>query len=239
MVDGSVVKAKGWGGILIALGSRNYLLSPVFHCPQNPKNTFTPTTVLSFSNFSRALVDTHQKVVLIDNDNHRHDVITIQDNNLDFAELHIVMMNSEATLDTSTPTSINVHPCTIQPLINALAMSDKTTDEYRPSLHPRTIEFYVMLHKCHSPREKAVHNMNKILNSRYQPFIPGAARKATMIQKSLAKEGSTTLASLELPLHNEHNEHTSSYSSQEIIQPIMNKLSRSVKTYYSPLQQYQ
>ena len=89
MVDGSLVQAKGWGGVLISLGTNTYMISPVFHCLKNPKNTFTPTTVLSFSKFSRAIVDTHHKVVLVDNNNTRHDIITTKDTDLDFVDLNI------------------------------------------------------------------------------------------------------------------------------------------------------
>ena len=102
MVDGSLVQAKGWGGVLISLGTNTYMISPVFHCLKNPKNTFTPTTVLSFSKFSRAIVDTHHKVVLVDNNNTRHDIITTKDTDLDFVDLNIVMINPDASIQIGT-----------------------------------------------------------------------------------------------------------------------------------------
>ena len=235
MVDGSMVQAMGWGGILIALGTTTYMLSPVFHCPQNPKNTFTPTTVLTFSNFKRAIVDTHKRVVLIDNNNTRHDIITTQDNDLDFATLQIVMMNPDATLSYTNQID-NSKISSIQPSINALVTKTEKPS-YRPILHPRTIEYYVLMHKLHSPRDQAIHTINTVLNNRYQPFLIGAQRKANMIQKSLAKDNKTSLASLE-----HINDHPVVHSTHchEIVQPIMNKLSRSAKSYYTrPLQQYQ
>ena len=95
-----------------------------------------------------------------------------------------------------------------------------------------------MAHKCHSPRGNAIHTINTLLNNRYQPFLHGANRKATLIQKSLAKEGSTALASFEAPVSNNIHEHQPPLSTENV-QLIMNKLSRSMKSYYTPLQQYQ
>ena len=44
-VDGSTFKAQGWGGILLSLGNCVYMISPVFYCPNNPRNTFSPQTL--------------------------------------------------------------------------------------------------------------------------------------------------------------------------------------------------
>ena len=86
-----------------------------------------------------------------------------------------------------------------------------------------------MLEQLHSPRDKAIDAMNKVINNKYQPFIVGANRKASLVQKSNANPDETAIASLE-----------SSFSQEnDYIQPIMNKLSRTTKTYYTPLQQYQ
>jgi hypothetical protein len=47
-VSGSKFSAKGWGGLFVRLNDAVHMIAPVFHCPNNPKNTFSPGALRIF-----------------------------------------------------------------------------------------------------------------------------------------------------------------------------------------------
>ena len=89
-VDGSSFMAEGWGGILVSIGLNTYLVTPVFYCPDNPRNTLSPQALISFTGFRKAIIDIGNRFVLVDQFNNKHVINTIKENDLDFVDLNIV-----------------------------------------------------------------------------------------------------------------------------------------------------
>ena len=147
MVNGSYFQAEGWGGVLITIGTSVYLLSPVFHCPKNPRNTIAPLSLLSFTNFFKVIVDTKSKVIFIDPNRIKHTIATRTDNDLDFLDINIVMLNPDAAMHSNITMPNDVSKSTLRPSINA--MTQASTKEYQPFLHPKVIEYFVMLEQLH------------------------------------------------------------------------------------------
>ena len=82
-----------------------------------------------------------------------------------------------------------------------------------------------MLHPYHSPREEAINIMNSVMNNKYHKRIIPPNKHAALVAKSLNQK--STLCTME----QKHD--------YDIVVPILNKLSRKSKQYYTPLQQYQ
>ena len=152
-VDGSYFQAKGWGGILIAIDQQVYLILPVFHCPNNPRNTFSPQALKSFSGFHKAVIDVGEKVVLVDHDRKKTYLTTTGDNDLDFLTLSIVMMHDQDA-DTTVKSSENQVNClildnvkTVIPTITMAEFDEESKITILADSNPSTNFISTMHHK--------------------------------------------------------------------------------------------
>jgi hypothetical protein len=91
---GSGMPSKAWGGVLVQFGDSVYLVAPVYHCPQNPRNTFSPGVLIDFCNFQRVVIDTHRSVNMHDNNGKIHNLPISIHNNLDYVDIKILTLRS-------------------------------------------------------------------------------------------------------------------------------------------------
>jgi hypothetical protein len=89
-VSGSKFSAKGWGGLFVRLNDTVHIIAPVFHCPNNPKNTFSPGALRIFSGFKSVMEDTHKAIYLIDHEDHKFTMPCQIYNSLDYIILWII-----------------------------------------------------------------------------------------------------------------------------------------------------
>ena len=76
--------------MLIKLNGLTHMLSPVFHCPNNPKNTFSPGALKLFSGFKRAMEDMHTAIYFQDNKNTSFSLPCQIYNSLDYITVEVM-----------------------------------------------------------------------------------------------------------------------------------------------------
>ena len=59
-VGGDKIVCSGWGGIIIKCGDRNQIMAPVYYCPNNPRNTLSPSTFTNFCGCQSTLIHTNK-----------------------------------------------------------------------------------------------------------------------------------------------------------------------------------
>jgi hypothetical protein len=94
-VNGSTFQSPGWGGILIRLNNRIYGMYPVHHCPGNPRNTMSPSSIKEFSGFKKAILSMNDSIQLIDFNDHLIDIPILTHNDMDYVELEILHFNAQ------------------------------------------------------------------------------------------------------------------------------------------------
>ena len=238
-VDGSSFTAPGWGGILIALDNEVYLMSPVFHCPTNPCNTFLPQTLKSFLGFKKVIIDTGKKLFLLDGNDNKHHIPTLMQNELNFVDISIIMINKEHRFE-PLMSSCEVDNDFYDPVINSMESNAATiaiTDQ--PSMQAAIkldgvlparalaiiAEYYVYLFPCHSLQDEAIRKWNIIFNSPYQPIRMSQKIVAQQSKKPLDKLKPSTMSVLDC-------------GNGDMYEPVVSQLSQISKQYYTPLQQY-
>jgi hypothetical protein len=111
---GSGMPSKAWGGILAQFDSNVYLVAPVYHCPQNPRNTFSPGVLIDFCGFHCVVIDTHHLVNMQDSHDRIHQLPITIHNNLDYVDIKILTLFSTPTESLSLlpppEHSTTVHP---------------------------------------------------------------------------------------------------------------------------------
>lgn len=100
-VGGSCIKSPRWGGILVKIGDKVYPRYPVYHCPHNPRNTFSPQGFLNYASFQSVIVHTHSHITFIDHDGIESQLPLHQHYDLEYLDLQVMMFN---------------HPCHAFPL---------------------------------------------------------------------------------------------------------------------------
>lgn len=227
-VSGSTFIAKGWGGVIVMFNNHQYLMSPVYYCPENPRHTFSPQSFIDYSTFNKSLVDTHISVDLFDHQN-KHINLPIQvHNDLDFVTIDIAIFQYHKPSQQHN-----------LPTINNLIMPTTTTVELvsapsiTPTRQPSTLifpsnvmakiaEYYVELSTKISPHETAIRNMNILLDNPY---------KSRILPQRPVKLRFDSTVNKKYPAPDP--------SDQIVIQPSISKLARTTKPSYSALQQWQ
>jgi hypothetical protein len=113
---GSGMPSKAWGGVLTQFGTNVYLVAPVYHCPQNPRNTFSPGVLIDFCGFRRVVIDTHHSVHMHDHQDGVHQLPITTHNNLDYVNIKILTLQSPPTQSLSFLSSPE-HTATVNPTI--------------------------------------------------------------------------------------------------------------------------
>jgi hypothetical protein len=114
---GTGMPSKAWGGVLVQFGSNVYLVAPVYHCPQNPRNTYSPGVLIDFCHFQCVVIDTHCLIDMQDNDGHRHQLPISTHNNLDYVDITILTLRpisiptGDLTMTTHPNSAVNPTIC--------------------------------------------------------------------------------------------------------------------------------
>jgi hypothetical protein len=114
---GSGMPSKAWGGVLVQFGTKVYLVAPVYHCPQNPRNTYSPGVLIDFCHFQRVVIDTHRSIDMRDNDGHCHQLPISTHNNLDYVNITILTLKpvsipaGDLTMTTHLNSTVNPTIC--------------------------------------------------------------------------------------------------------------------------------
>ena len=91
-VNGDMSTSKGWGGIFVQLlGTKlPFLCCPVHVCPHNLRNTLSLSTLKSYANFDKAMINTHSMVELCTTDGTVYSYPTCTYNGLDFIDIQVM-----------------------------------------------------------------------------------------------------------------------------------------------------
>jgi hypothetical protein len=202
-VNGVSFSSIGWGGILIQLNPNEppTLCCPVYVCPQNPRNTFSLGALKVYSNFKRAIADTHIGVDLVSFNNEKHHLPVRTYNGLDFIDLRIMSFRPQVQV----------------PLLNNTVVSPVYSKKspqfiFDKSTMIHIASYYVHLHEYATPRLTAICTMNSLLNAKYAPPLHSSLSQS----ETVTVPPSTPLTVLSMPSQN------------TVMVPVMGKLFRSV-----------
>jgi hypothetical protein len=99
-VDGSAFQSLGWGGILVRFGTKVYGVYPVHHCPSNPRNTFSPSSLRAFSGFTRSIINMNESITLVHSSSPLPiDIPVSVYNDMDFVHLQIMTFADRDTIN--------------------------------------------------------------------------------------------------------------------------------------------
>ena len=203
-VNGASFTSIGWGGLLIQLlpNAPPTMCCPVYVCPQNPRNTFSLGAMKLYSDFKRAIADTHIGVDLISNTNEKHHLPVRTFNGLDFIDLQVMSFKS-----TNPVPSLN------NAVMHAITSHEQPTHFiFDQSTMVHIASYYVHLHEYSSPRLKAIRTMNALLNAKYSPPLQSSMSTLEAINDPP-----------QVPITIFDNQSQNTY-----IMPVMGKLFRSV-----------
>jgi hypothetical protein len=132
-VNGTSFTSPGWGGILIKLDDSVFGIYPVHYCPENPKNTFSPSALREYSGFHSTTIHMNEKVTMIDILGHHHTLPVTIHNDMDFVDLEIMTMShSDHELNAFTSSTVKVRR---SPRLQALHNAKTATTSSSPTDH--------------------------------------------------------------------------------------------------------
>jgi hypothetical protein len=145
-VNGSSFTSPGWGGILIQLNGRSYGVYPVHYCPDNPKNTLSPSALREYSGFQQTTLVMNEMVRLVDMNGMTHNIPVNIHNDMDFVDIQIMSIvdsQKDATISAFITTNPQVRR---SPRIAALnqtstdsSCDQADSDNINPSCPPPSI----------------------------------------------------------------------------------------------------
>ena len=91
-VGGSHLHSPGWGGILINIDNNIHLLAPVYHCPDNPRNTLSTTSLVQYCSYKSAIVNTNKYLEIVDTRSITSRINFDVKNDLDYVTLSIMSL---------------------------------------------------------------------------------------------------------------------------------------------------
>jgi hypothetical protein len=217
-INGETFESPGWGACIFTSNNKNYLLSPVYVCPNNPHNTISLGALQAYTSFKRTVVETHLKLELYDHFDHKHQVDVITDNGLDYVDLQLSTFNNQQV-------SINNIATDFKQVHSISSLHNEEQFIFPRHVMAHISAFYIHLHPNASPRVDAINNMNKLLNIQYSPPI------LQHIQRHISLYTDTKEATND-------NDFLTNATSEKVI-PIMGKLFRSTPfNKHPPLQTY-
>ena len=100
-VAGKFETSHGWGAILIEIGSKIYLLGPMYYFPHHPQNSFSPGSLLNYNDFSEVTVSTNKHVTFVSSAKTFHKSVTVH-NDLDYATFRVMTMTPVSSVIASS-----------------------------------------------------------------------------------------------------------------------------------------
>ena len=249
-VGGTHISSPRWGGMLVRIKGRIYSLFPVYHCPSNPRNTFSPQGFLDYGNFQSVKVDTHKSVDLIDHEGKTSSLPLTVANDLDYVTLEIMRFTNQPCFDQHDPIPIinaatslahnNDGTITLPPTAND-STSINIIQQQHPlsSFHPskstlifpievmaRIAEYYISYFDDFAPQQIAISIMNEAMGNK---FLPRPQMNEPPLSSSAESSYGPTIASI-----------INSIDLTHLASPSINaKLTRYSRPNYSYLQQLQ
>lgn len=170
-VHGEHFTSTGWGIGLCEIDGRAYLIAPVYECPDNPRNTFSPSALRKFSCFDQVMVNSGTSVHFVDDLNRKFDLPIQEHNGLDFVEMTMLSFGPNITID---PENHSLSLLT-EGQDNMGGYTSSISQLHLPNLRekvefifPRSVMnliafYYVSLFCNENPREKAISTFNQLL----------------------------------------------------------------------------
>ena len=244
-------QCEGWGGTIIELNGNIYAIAPVFYSPTIRKNVLSPSAMKHCA-FTKVIIDTNENISFIDSEGRIVSKKLVVRNTLDYVDIEIMKFHpSKRHMEQSQLVyylqNIQISDYKIQEYeVNmvekleeahdkqqehqVLIVSDNETNELQTkhTMHHKVMEYYIALHSYHSPRENAINTLNQVFNNSYSPRQIAPNQHSRLVRKSINEKQ---------PIMNTLQ--SADDANEDIIEPIMCKLTRASKQYYSPLQQYQ
>jgi hypothetical protein len=225
-VNGSSFSTPGWGGILVRIDGCIRMLAPFHFCPSNPRNTFSPSSLREYCAFDQTIISTNDSMLLVtDSGQHLRQSLSIY-NDLDFIQLEVMSFNHSSVqqayhshlIDSSR--TLNSKSLPTQPLSKSPQNDSPTSSPLFPRRVLNLIAmYYVQLFEPSSPQENAIRTMNSLLGHRFRNLSsPSPCRPPQSVSTSYQS--------------------SSSKSTNPVLLPVINKLSRLSQQGYTPIQQY-
>ena len=219
-VSGSKFSARGWGGVLIKLDNTIHMISPVFHCPNNPKNTFSPSALKIYSGFQHVMEDTHRSVYFTDHQDKSFYLPCQIYNSLDYITIEIFSCQDNCpttnavTRSQTTATNFSSNQETIAvPLTSKTSTSTTNIFNHFPASVIAHIASYIINYvPHHHPDESDLMNLYNLFDMKYRPTM-----------KTINDADISDCQSL---------------YDEDIIYPVMDKLYHTKVPNYTSLQQY-
>lgn len=98
-VHGEHFISNGWGIALVLMNGKPTLLAPVYECPDNPRNTFSPGALKKYSCFRHVLVDCHSTMTMTDENNDSFSLLMSEHNGLDFVDFELLTFSDAMIFD--------------------------------------------------------------------------------------------------------------------------------------------
>ena len=168
-VSGDKFESTGWGGMIINLNGKPCLCSPVYVCPQNPRNTFSLGALKTNSCFKATMLDTFSSLTLVDHHDNETVIKTNVSNGLDFVELQIMSFSSLVQTTSLTTSNSKTVPTINQlssQLSNAVILSSRDHQNnfiFNSKVMSIIATYFVSLHKNQNPQTLAIRKMNELL----------------------------------------------------------------------------
>jgi hypothetical protein len=101
-VSGTSFSSPEWGGILVSINNTVYGMYPVHHCPNNPKNTCSPSAIKKFSGFRNSIINVNDSLQLMDMHQRSFTLPLTTHNDMDYIDIQLLSFRQP-----SHTTSIN------------------------------------------------------------------------------------------------------------------------------------
>lgn len=170
-VDGHHFISPGWGIGLALIDEKPVLLAPVYECPDNPQNTFSPGALKVYSSFDQVMVDCHSKILFTDDKNNKSEMPLEVENGLDFVCIKFLAFSDNMVTDPnnnaySLLTEGHDNLGGRRRIINAINLpdlSDTTTFIFPKQVMSLIGYYFVLLHEDKNPRTSAINNFNQLM----------------------------------------------------------------------------
>ncbi len=171
-VNGDFFTSNGWGIALCRMNGKQYLLAPVYECPNNPRNTFSPGALRKYSSFQKAVVDCHHEVIMTDHKNEKFTKPITEINGLDYIELQLLTFSSSMITDHrnhaySMLTHGQDNNGNYTNSISRLNLPDLTSIvklRFEKRVMDLIAYYYISIHPNINLRQKAITNINQLLH---------------------------------------------------------------------------
>ena len=171
-VDGHQFTAPGWGVGIILLNGKPRMIAPVYECPDNPQNTFSPGALKLYSSFTQVLVDCHNKLIMKDNNGRVIEEPLIVDNGLDFCQVQFLIFSDNMLVDPRNHSSMKLtmipRTTTVGPQVMASLNLPDIVAHKEEFIFPRKVMniigyYFVSIHNNNNPRSTAINSFNQLL----------------------------------------------------------------------------